>query len=279
MNATTTRAVISNSPELKARHAQKMFKLLEDKVISLVGPANYMTGAGFGQEIDESDVVIRLNRGFETYKKHPDDLGTRTDILYSCLIEKQANAGKINIQRIVEDSIKMVCAPPWSDYSGQTYWSPSGDPQNPPYPMKNCFHELVNPDTLVKMGDAGIPIRVIPSDINELVRQKILCKPNTGFLSIFDLLSFRPKLLKIYGFSFYLDGFISGEKLGIEEEQNCSEDEFADKAFSSKRHIQENMWSISKQVLLNFPQVQLDPQLTKILNMETFSKEVYRDLK
>ena len=68
----------------------QMRNLVEDKTISLVGPANYMLGSSHGAEIEASDVVVRLNRGFETCKKYTDDLGNRTDILYSCLIEKQA---------------------------------------------------------------------------------------------------------------------------------------------------------------------------------------------
>ena len=124
-----------------------------------------------------------------------------------------------------------------------------------------------------------ISVRVIPSGLNEWVRQKVLCKPNTGFLSIYDLLSFQPKVLKIFGISFYLDGFIPGEKKGVEKEKNCTEQEFADMAFNSKRHIQPNMWKVAKETLLTEPAVQLDPQLRKILEMDNFSRESYRALK
>ena len=66
---------------------------IKDKSIALVGPASYMVGSGHGNEIEQHDVVIRLNRGIELVENYPNDIGTRTDVLYSCLIEKPGNAG------------------------------------------------------------------------------------------------------------------------------------------------------------------------------------------
>ena len=70
---------------------------MREKSVALVGPALYMAGIGLGNEIDSHDIVIRLNRGMESVSKYSEDVGTRTDILYSCLIEKKANAGIIDI--------------------------------------------------------------------------------------------------------------------------------------------------------------------------------------
>ena len=262
-----TTQIAKHPPETAEQHLRYMIRLINGKVVSLVGPAAYMENSGYGEEIESSDVVIRLNRGIESCKKYPKDLGTRTDILYSCLIEKPANAGKIDPKKLAEEKVKMVCAPPFSDSTGRTY------PK-----FIDTFHELVNIETVQTLMNTQIPPRLISSELNDFLWEHIRCKPNTGFLAIYDLLAFKPKVLKIYGFSFYLDGFIPGQKSGITEEQNCSEEEFAEKAFNSKRHIQSNMWRVAKN-LLEIPNVSLDPMLEKILKLETFSKEAFKTLK
>lgn len=266
-------------PELTKLFQEQMNNLVSGKIVSLVGPANYMLGSSHGVEIEDSDVVVRLNRGFETCKNYTEDMGNRTDILYSCLIEKQANAGKIDVDRLVEEDIKIICAPPHSDYDGRTIVTKMHDDSTNWTKITDQFHQMVDRNTVKNILAKGIATRVIPSSMNEWVRQRVLCKPNTGFLSIYDLLSFQPKILKIFGISFYLDGFIPGEKKGVEKEKNCTEQEFADMAFNSKRHIQPNMWKVAKETLLTEPAVQLDPQLRKILEMDNFSRESYRALK
>ena len=107
--------------------------------------------------------------------------------------------------------------------------------------------------------------------------KKVQCRPNTGFLAIYDLLNFNPSTLSIYGFSFYLDGFIPGCKSGVEKEKNVTEDEFATMAFNSKRHVQKNMWQYAKDTLRNNPSVKLDSVLEVILNLEKLDKKLFSD--
>lgn len=236
---------------------------IHGKNIALVGPAKYMQGRGYGDLIDSNDVVIRINRGIESIEKHSKDLGTRTDILYSCLIERSQQAGKLSANELNEKyNIKHIVAPPVSDYQGIS----NGD----------SFHGMVNMKTVKKIREV-IPIRLISSNFHTDLAKKVSCKPNTGFLSIFDILTFDIKSLSIYGFSFYLDGFIEGQKSGVEKEKNCTEQEFADMAFSSKRHIQKNMWKYASNTLLSDERVNLDPVLLEILKLEKFNRELFQE--
>jgi len=236
---------------------------IEGKTVSLVGPAKYLKGKGYGDRIESSDIVIRINRGIESIDEYPLDLGTRTDILYSCLIEKSQQAGKLNPEELKHKyKINYIVAPPVSDYAGVS--------------NSDSFHGMVNMET-VKSIKKIIPIRLISSSFHTALAKEVSCKPNTGFLSIFDLLAFNIKSLSIYGFSFYLDGFIDGQKSGVEGEKNCTEQEFANMAFNSKRHIQKNMWQYAANNLLNHEKVKLDPILEKILNLEIFSKDLFKE--
>ena len=89
---------------------------MREKTVALVGPALYMAGVGLGNEIDSHDIVIRLNRGMEPVSNYSKDVGTRTDILYSCLIEKKANAGPIDVDYYKGLNLKMIVAPPHSNF-------------------------------------------------------------------------------------------------------------------------------------------------------------------
>ena len=106
-----------------------------------------------------------------------------------------------------------------------------------------------------------------------------MCRPNTGYLAIFDLLAHKPEKLSIYGFSFYLDGFMKGCKSGIEAEQNMTEEQFSRKCFNSKRHVQKNMWSYAKKSLLDNKKIKLDDTLKLILELKEFSVESYNKQK
>ena len=201
--------------------------LINDKKVALVGPAAYMVGSNYGEEIDSYDTIIRLNRGIESIHKYGEDVGVRTDILYSCLIEKPANAGEVDPISFKRDyNIKMVVAPPHSDFRGIAH--------------NTRFHELVDMKKVEQMSKF-MPVRLVDHKFHTDLAKKVSCKPNTGFLAIYDILSYNPQLLSIYGFSFYLDGFIPGCKSGVEQEQNLTEKQFAAKCFVSKRHGQTNI--------------------------------------
>ena len=77
-------------------------KSVSGYVVALVGPAMYLQGSKYGRDIDSYDIVARINRGVELVDFFGEDIGKKTDIVYSCLIEKPANAGKIEVDSLVE---------------------------------------------------------------------------------------------------------------------------------------------------------------------------------
>ena len=234
--------------------------LIEGKTVAIVGPAQYMTNSSLGEEIDECDTIVRINRSYESIDDYSSDIGSRTDILYSCLIEKPANAGVLDIDEFKRRGIKYICAPPASNMKG----------------MSNAtrLHNLIDVEKVKKISQE-IPIRVVDHQFHNHLAQAVQCRPNTGFMAIYDLLRFKPKKLKIYGFSFYLDGFIKGVKEGIEEEQNKTQEEFTLQCFNSKRHVQKNMWQFAKSTLVNNNLVHLDETLDNILKMENLDREEF----
>lgn len=237
--------------------------LIKGKNVALVGPAKYMEGSNLGNEIDNHDIVIRINRGIESIDYFKKDIGSRTDIFYSCLIERAQQTGVLDPLHLkYNHRIKHIVAPPDSDMKGIS--------------NKTKLHSLVNKEK-IKEIKKHIPVTIVDHKFHTDLAKKVNCKPNTGFLAIYDLLRMNPKKLSIYGFSFYLDGFITGQKAGVENEKNCTEQEFADMAFNSKRHVQKNMWKYAKETLLNNKHVVLDKTLNKILNLDKLDRKLFKE--
>ena len=140
-----------------------------------------------------------------------------------------------------------------------------------------CSHPEITQSTWNKLVEADYNVRIIPEEIDKVLKKETQTRPNTGFLAMFDILSCAPKSLTIHGFTFYLDGFIKGSKAGVEKEKNCTEEEFAIMALNSKRHKQENMWRFAKEHLLNADNVILDNTMNKILSLEKFSREEFKN--
>jgi len=233
---------------------------IEGKSIAIVGPAEYMTSSGLGLDIDSHDIVVRINRSIELCDDYKDDIGQKTDVLYSCLIEKSANAGKINPNELKKKGIKYICVPPKSSIKG--------------FAKDNTISDYASIKKLSMLSNL-FSTRIIDYKLNNSIAEKIMCRPNTGYLAIFDILNCNPEQLSIYGFSFYLDGFMKGCKSGVEKEENMTEAQYTDKCFNSTRHIQKNMWLYAKKTLLNHKKVKLDDNLKLILSLDRFDRNDY----
>ena len=241
----------------------QFFNMINDKDVVIVGPAAYLQNSNYGKSIDSKDVVVRINRAFETAEKIPEHVGSRTDIIYSCLLETNRNAGILDFEKIRSAGVKMICAPGfnrvYSEYPQGIYAS----------------HPEILASTWDKLNKAKYSVRIAFESVDAALKQHTQTRPNTGFLAIFDILACSPRSLTIHGFTFYLDGFIKGNKAGVEKEKNCTEEEFALMALNSKRHKQENMWKFAKEHLLNADNVILDDTMKKILSLESFSREAF----
>ena len=240
--------------------SEKFKDLIAGKTVALVGPASYMMTSGLGKEINDYDVVVRINRSYESIEKFSNDIGDRTDILYSCLIEKNANAGKINPSHLKSLGIKQIVVPPASSMKGLS--------------DSTRLHELIDINKARRL-DELIGVRVVDHHFHNDLALKVDCRPNTGYVAIFDLLRFSPAKLGVYGFSFYLDGFVDGVKEGVQHEQGKTPEEFATQCFNSKRHVQKNMWKYAKETLTELNNVYLDDTLEKILSMESLRRESF----
>jgi len=235
---------------------------LQNKKVIIIGPAKYTTSSvfkDFGKKIDDNfDIVVRINRGLELLPKLGNFLGTRTDILYNCLIEHKDNGGEIDINYLKNNNIKWISTIPGSDIKGNC--------------NSNKLHNLVKKSTVKTIQD-NFNYHLMHYKLYDELNKSVKCRSNTGFAAIFDLLNHNVGSLYITGFSFYLDSFADGYKHG------CSRDEieFAKQCFKSKRHNQLNQWRFAQSKLKNNPRVLLDEILTYILDSKTLDRDAFRE--
>ena len=226
-------------------------KLLQNKSVALVGPADYLLNSNFGKEIDSYDLVVRINRGIELIDQYHKDIGKRTDILYSCLIEEPMNAGKIDLKRLTEDhQLKFVCTTPFIKKRS--------------FLKKNDIHPMADKEKFKNLSKL-VPTRIISNKYWKDFSRKLTTRPTTGYISIFDILEFEPKKLKIFGFSFYMTSILKGYKKGMQ----YNEENFHKLALKSKRHEHYKMLNHAKDNLLFNAKVFTDPFLEKLLNKKT----------
>jgi|APSaa5957512535_1039671.scaffolds.fasta_scaffold58334_2 hypothetical protein len=232
------------------------FNFLSGKNVAIVGPANYLSKLKLGSYIDGFDVVVRVNRGMELIDRYPESLGTRTDILYNCLIDSLDNGGVVDIDFYKKSGVKWVSTIPNS--------KPTGECSSPD------LHKMVN-KTNVKDIKNNFKFHVMDHVEFNFLNEKVKCRSNTGYAAIFDLLSYGIESLFICGYSFYLDSFIPGYKDGSKR----SDEVFAAQCFESKRHVQKTQWKFLKDIF-DGDFMSCDAVLESILKMEDLSRDEFR---
>lgn len=225
-------------------------KYLKDKKVIIVGPAESLLERGDGKFIDSFDVVVRVNRGIEPTFQNSDKIGSRTDILYNCMLEKDDNGGKIDLNMLKLKNVKFV------SYHSQVSYQGKAEPIKP--------HHLDNGK--LKLMNSFLNTHMIDFNFYNSISSQVNCRPNTGFIAIFDLLFHEVKELYITGYTFYMDGFMKGYKDHLDED-------FINRAYTSKRHVQKNLFQFLKKKVKENNKIKTDAILTKILTLENLKKD------
>ena len=225
-------------------------KFLKGKRVIIVGPAESLLERGNGEFIDSFDIVVRVNRGIEPTFLNSKKIGSRTDILYNCMLEKDDNGGKIDLNMLKLKNVKFV------SYHSQVSYQGKAEPIKP--------HHLDNGK--LKLMNSFLNTHMIDYNFYNSISSQVNCRPNTGFIAIFDLLFHEVKELYITGYTFYMDGFMKGYKDHLD-------DDFINRAYTSKRHVQKNLFKFLKKIAKEDERIKPDPILKKILTLDELKKD------
>lgn len=225
---------------------------LKNKRVIIIGPSKSLLRNKNKNFIESFDVIVRVNRGIEPIEKFNEYIGSKTDILYNCMLEHSDNGGIIDINLLTKNNVKYIIYHPEVTFEGISI-------QQKP--------KILNNNTLKNIEDNNIITHMIDSTFYNTISSQVNCRPNTGFIALFHLLSYNIKELYITGYTFYLDEFMNGYKDHINKEQ------FRDKCFKSKRHNQQNLWKFLKEQRNIDKRIKTDKYLEKILNLDDLNND------
>jgi hypothetical protein len=155
----------------------KYSDLLNNKKVVIVGPASYLIGMNQGCVIDSYDIIVRINKGYNISKEMEKDIGSRTDVLYSSMLDADKCGINMPFEEL-KDKIQWLCAA---------------------YPVEKHKKNIVK--VKKKWGKLN-NFHVFDRNIFERCREKMKF-PNAGTVAIIDLLRYNIKKLFVIGFTFY----------------------------------------------------------------------------
>jgi len=160
-------------------------EFLTGKSVVMVGPSKTLIGQGGGDDIDAYDTVVRLNKSVPLNQVLSADIGSRTDILYHCLdTPAQSN---VNVDNYISEGIEEVIA----SYP----------------PLSYTIHNIAY---FKKMNKDRLPFRTTNLQTFHELEKEIGTRPNTGLLTLVDILAHDPKEVYITGFDFYRHFYYEG---------------------------------------------------------------------
>lgn len=208
---------------------------LKNKRVVVVGPAPSIIGSKQKELIDSYDVIVRINKAFPIPSDLMDDIGTRTDILYNCLNPHPENGGPLNMAELKKNVKWIAC----------------------PYPNIDPFNK--NIDSFINTNKKyGINFNIIDKSKYLDISRKMDTRPNSGVLTILDLLNYDIQELYITGITFFKGGY-------YKKYRNYNEEQVLERMRAAGNHDQNKQFEYMKNILLNDKRVKCDDKLNEIL--------------
>lgn len=211
------------------------------KRVVVIGGADSAFKEKVGTFIDGFDVVVRVNKGVEVVDQFSEFIGKRTDVLFHCFFEDEAEGGspitpalweKHNVKQLLM-SHNSVCSN---------------------YAYRNFYNFLFK--TKGKVGFSQISGQQHQANFEALHG----AAPTTGFIAIKTILDSLPKELYITGITFFKTAHQQEYRKGTVEDYKTMFNK-------SSSHNPEFEYQYVKEQYLKFPNcVKPDPILSDIFN-------------
>ena len=223
-------------------------EFLKGKRVVIVGPSPSLEESGKGEWIDSFDIVVRINKAFPIESGLKKDLGSRTDIHYHCLCTDMHSGGPVFYKEMKDQNVFVSC----------------------PYPkwVQPFYDDVVRFENDNKKWDLGF--HVLNTNYFMGITEMIGTRPNSGTLTILDLLCYDVKELHITGFTWFRDGWrktykdhtkIFGEEEGKRKEEKWLKGDF------NGNHKQKPQENLVREIYLNDDRVFIDDIMKEILEV------------
>ena len=224
--------------------SSKFNEFLKDKSVIVIGPSPYLQGLNRGSQIDDYDVVVRLNKGWNVQKDLQNDYGKKTTIRYHCMMEHESNGGKYEIEAMKNYGVE---------------WLASQFPYNLDY-----FHN--DNKKFRDINNNQINFHV-PADLLYYLNlhEMMQTRGNVATAALFDLVNYDIKKLHLSGISFYRDGWVGDYKEGAENIDSEGKYKMNMKDMQKEGHAQEAQMHLIKLLLETEDNFSVDNEIQTIL--------------
>lgn len=216
-------------------------KIIEGKNVLLLGPASYLYDGNYKEDLNKYDIVVKVNRMVET-NLCKNFINDRCDVLYHCLdISPKYGNLEYDLEKILKNGVEHIRIP---------------------YPPVNgWYNNMLN--IFTKKNNGLIPSSVV--DTNIFLEACKGCKntsPNTGVITIYDLLKNDPLSLTIRGITFFKGGHQKGYRSKVITEKEVEE-------INSRvnNHNTNNQRIFVKNILKQFNNIEYDDYFIKGLEL------------
>ena len=210
-------------------------RFLDGKRVAIVGPAPSIVGSRQHDRIDSFDLVVRVNKALPFPEQMKPDIGSRTDILYNCLLQEEESGGKIDFDVLAEASVRYVCCP---------------------FPPIGGFK--ANIETFLEQNGGRFPFHHIDTAFYENMAAALQTRPNTGVAAIVDLLAHDIEALYITGFTFFQGGYCRTYR-------SHSQQEVMSRMARAGNHAQAPQRRLVASLFRSDARVSVDRQLRRVL--------------
>lgn len=180
----------------KMSKRQEYEQYLSGKRVCLVGPAPSVkqVDPAQGSQIDEYDVVVRINKSLPVPEDLKEFAGAKTNVLYNSVDQVEESGGRLDIP-FLEKEIDWLVSP---------------------YPSKHPFS--INIKNFLNTNRDRLNFTTFELDQYNDLESEINTRPNSGVLAILDLLSCDISELYITGITFFKGGYVEGYRDQTEEQ-------------------------------------------------------------
>jgi hypothetical protein len=177
------------------------FEYLKGKRVILVGPAGYLKNSNKGREIDQYDLITRVNLSCPVPEVLKKDVGSRTNILYHVIMRKEYSVKSPDLFKLHTRKEILSWQADGVDWlvTKQSYLNKASQG------LKTIIGDL-NWTTLTVQDRAAIK-----NHFNHTV-------PNTGTMAMWHILQADVKSLHVTGIDFYATGYYPGYNNFTEEQ-------------------------------------------------------------
>lgn len=161
--------------------------MIEGKKVLLLGPASYLYDGTFQEDLNDYDVVVKLNRMVETdiCKDFKND---RCDVLYHCInVESSIGETPVDFDVLAQRNVSLLRIP----YPPIKQWYINNINR---YNQRNFYKNF--PTNIIEV-----------QTYLDLVKLCQNSSPNTGTIAIYDLFLQEPKSLTIRGITMFNGGY------------------------------------------------------------------------